>query len=83
MKKFTEFGIDFDNNKFGLGISSELEDDFGNETRKSGFVKMKPKAIYARFWIFNTVFAISTATKPNIRKKNRNNFKLVIGIAGV
>ena len=80
---FTEIGFDKDNNKYFFGISSETEHKDGAETRKSGFIKMKKiHGIYIRFWIFKKVLITGIPSVLKIQKKNRNNLKLVIGIAG-
>ena len=79
---FTEFGLDFDNNKFGLGYSTEIEYPNGKEIRVKKFIKMKNKTYYFRFWIFKTVMVINK-NGIKIIKKNRNNFKIVFGIGGV
>ncbi|MDD4557182.1 MAG: DUF3977 family protein [Alphaproteobacteria bacterium] len=83
MKKniFTEFGLDFDNNKFGLGYSTEIEKSDGTEYRVKKFIQMDGKSYYFRFWIFKTVFFVSKRSVELVKKK-RNNFKIVFGIAG-
>lgn len=82
MQIFTEIGIDFDNNKYGLGISTEFEEENGKEFRKPGFVKMKISGIYFRLWILKRVLIISSKNGLEIKSKNRNNFKLVFGARG-
>jgi hypothetical protein len=81
-KLFTEIGFDKDNNKYWFGVSSEIEKDDGTETRQTGFIKMKINYIYFRLWVGKKVLIISKKGFE-ITKKNRNNFKLVFGIAGV
>lgn len=78
---FTEFGLDFDNNKFGFGHSIEVEKSDGTEYRVKEFIKMERKSYYFRFWIFKKVFVISERGFEIVTKK-RNNFKMVFGIAG-
>lgn len=81
-KIFTEIGIDPDNNKFIVGVSSEIEYKDGSEVRQSGFIKMKLDSIYIRLWVFKNVFAISRKQGIKIKKKNKNNFKFVFGLEG-
>lgn len=77
---FTEIGLDFDNNRYGLGVSTELE--YSNyEKRKKGFVKIKIKEVYLRVWILKYVFILSKKEGIKINKKNRNNLKIVIGLS--
>ena len=78
---FTEFGLDFDNNKFGFGHSTEVEKADGAEYRVKEFIKTEGKSYYFRFWIFKTVLFVSKK-RIEIVKKKRNNFKIVFGIAG-
>jgi len=81
-KIFVEYGLDFDNNKFGLGRSVEIEYADGSEERikqiPNNFISQR---YYVRFWILKTVFSYSK-DGFKIKKKDRNNFKLVFGIAG-
>lgn len=79
--RFIEIGLDFDNNPFGLGVSSEIEKDDGTECRQRGFIKLKPHSLYFRFWIFKYVLVLSFF-RLEIVKKNRHNLKIVIGISG-
>ncbi len=81
MKVFVEYGLDFDNNKYGFGRSVEFENEDGTEYRSKEKVKLKNKRYYARFWFIKTVIGISKKGF-NIRKKNRNNIKIVFGIEG-
>lgn len=81
LSKFTEFGIDFDHNKYGLGISSEIEYSPTEEKRFKGFIPMQAKEIYFRIWLFKYVFSLGTG-EIELVKKNRHNFKLLLGIAG-
>jgi len=78
---FTEFGFDKDNNKFLIGVSSEIEKDDGTEIRQHGFIKMKVKEIYLRLWVFNFCFSLGTG-ELEIVKKDRLNFKVIFGLAG-
>jgi hypothetical protein len=80
-KLFTEIGIDPDNNKFLIGVSSEIEYEDGSEIRQPGLVKMKLNNIYIRVWVFNKMLLIAS-NDFEIRIKNRNNFKIVIGWGG-
>lgn len=74
----TEVGLDFDNNRFGFGMSSEIEFDNETERRYKGRIKMAVKAHYIRIWILKYVLYIGT-NEIEFKKKNRNNFKIVYG----
>ena len=78
---FVEYGLDFDNNRFGFGKSVEIENKDGTEYRVKTSVKLKNKRYYFRFWIFKKVFVISH-NGFEIKSKNRNNLKVVFGIEG-
>lgn len=77
---FTEIGLDFDNHKWGLGVSTEMETAY-SEIRKNGFSKMKIREIYLRIWLFKRVFILSSKEGIKSNFKNRNNLKIVIGIS--
>lgn len=79
-KTFTEVGLDFDNNKFGLGVSTEIENSNG-EIRQKGFKKMKIKEVYLRIWALKRVLILSSRDGFKIVEKDRNNFKVVLGIS--
>ena len=79
---FTEFGIDFDNNKFGLGVSTEVEHPDGSEDRRPGFKKMHISSIYMRIWMFKKVLILSSSNFIELKSKPRNNFKIIIGLSG-
>lgn len=58
-KIFSEYGLDFDNNKYGFGHSTEYEYTDGSEMRTHK--SMKFKKIYARYfrvWIGKIVVVI-------------------------
>ena len=78
---YIEYGIDFDNNRFGLGRSVEIEMPDGTERRCKTKVKLKDKAYYFRLWIGWRVLVVS---KKGVEwcKKSRPNFKLVFGVKG-
>lgn len=80
---FTEFGINRSANKFLIGVSTETEDpDTGDDiARIPGFANMKIKEFYIRLWIFKFCFSIGTG-EICLEKKEKNCFKLLIGIAG-
>lgn len=81
MFAYIEYGIDFDNNKFGFGRSTEIE--FADtEWRVQSNVKIKNKRYYIRFWIGKKVFSYSMNDGFKIKNKNRFNFKLVFGVQG-
>lgn len=78
-----EYGLDFDNNRLGLGKSVEIEYVDGTEERVKRFKPtLSDKYYYFRIWIFKTVFFFSKKERFLTMKKNRNNFKIVFGIGG-
>jgi hypothetical protein len=79
-KIYTEYGLDFDNNKFGFGRSIEIEKN-GKEVRTKKYIKIKNNKKYFRFWIFKKVIIISSKG-IEIISKSRNNFKIIFGISG-
>ena len=84
-KIFNEYGLDFDNNKYGFGQSSEIEYMDGTEIRTHERISIKKiHARYIRIWVGKIVFIFDTS-KPHfcIRKKGRWNFKIVYGKSGI
>lgn len=81
LNKFIEFGIDFDNNRYGIGISSEIEYSSAYEKRYKGLIKLNLKEIYFRVWLLKYSFSIGTG-EIELVKKERNNFKFLLGLAG-
>ncbi len=81
MQAYIEYGIDFDNNRFGIGRSTEIE-CANNEIRTKANIKIENKKYYLRVWIGKKVFSYSANDGFKIKTKNRNNFKFVFGIAG-
>lgn len=83
-KIFIEYGLDFDNNKYGLGRSIEVEYPDGTEMRTHEKIKItRITERYVRIWVGRRVLVISSC-RPYIsfRKKNRWNFKIVYGKSG-
>lgn len=81
MPIYIEYGLDFDNNKFGFGKSVEVENADGTEYRTKMSVKLKNKRYYFRVWVFKKVFILSRNGFERINK-SRHNFKIVVGIEG-
>ena len=79
---YIEYGLDFDNNRFGFGRSVEVENADGTEYRTKKKIKLKNKRWYFRFWIGKIVFVISQRNGFEIVHKKRYNFKVVFGFAG-
>lgn len=80
-KIFAEIGFDLDNNRFGFGQSIEIEHSDGSEDRLNEAVKIKKiESYYVRIWILKRVFIIDSQ-RPHFsfKKKNRLNFKIVLG----
>ena len=78
---YIESGLDFDNNKFGLGWSVEIERDDGTEIRCRKVVRLKNKRYYFRCWILKKVF-VFFQNGFEIKSKKCYNLKIVFGIAG-
>jgi len=78
MKKvFAEIG--FGNDSF---FSTEFEEG-EEEYRIPKFVLPKKiKSLYFRFWIFKTVFVLSTNHGFEIKKKDGRKIKVLLGISG-
>ncbi len=81
MQIFVEYGLDFDNNRFGLGRSVEIEYADGTEKRTMKKVRLKNKRCYFRMWTGKYVFILSH-NGPELVRKKRWNFKIVFGIRG-
>lgn len=83
-KIFIEYGLDFDNNKYGLGRSAEIEYLDGTEKRTNARIDVALIGErYIRIWIGRHVLVISNV-RPylSVRSKNRWNFKVVYGKSG-
>lgn len=83
-KIYNEYGLDFDNNRYGFGQSSEIEYTDGTEMRTHEKAKIKKvQAKYLRIWIGKIVMVIDSE-KPHLsfKKKDRWNFKIVYGKSG-
>ncbi|HRY62374.1 MAG TPA: DUF3977 family protein [Candidatus Paceibacterota bacterium] len=76
-KIYAEIG--FGNDTF---LSTEIENG-DKEYRIPKFIKPKIiKGYYLRFWVFKTVFILSTNSGFETTKKNRNKLKILFGISG-
>ncbi len=82
MDIYTEYGLDFDNNRFGIGRSTEVEYPDGTEYRTRDKIKYIHPTYYVRIWIGKRVFVFSRKDGFEIVKKKRNNFKIIFGIHG-
>ena len=79
---YIEYGLDFDNNRFGLGRSVEVERDDCTEYRTKEKIKLSQKNYYFRLWLGKYVLVISRPNGFELVHKNRYNFKIVFGIQG-
>ena len=79
---YIEYGLDFDNNRLGIGRSIEVENDDGSEYRVKGNVKLAQKRYYFRFWVGKLVFVLSGSNGLEVIHKKRYNLKIVFGIKG-
>lgn len=79
---YIEYGLDFDNNRFGLGRSVEVERDDSTEYRTKEKIKLSQKSYYFRLWLGKYVLVISRANGFELVHKNRYNLKIVFGIKG-
>lgn len=81
MPIYIEYGLDFDNNKYGFGKSVEIEERDGSECRTKMSIQLKNQRYYFRLWVFKKVFIFSR-NGFEIINKPRFNFKIVFGIQG-
>ena len=79
---YTEYGFDWDNNRFGFGRSVEVERADGTEYRTKEKIKLSSKSYYFRLWIGKYVLVISCANGFELVHKNRYNLKIVFGTKG-
>jgi len=79
MKKvFAEMGVG--NGSF---FSTEIEEG-ANEYRVPKFIRPdKIDGYYLRFWIFKTVFVLSTNHGFEMKKKDKNKLKILLGVGGI
>ncbi|MGX7025785.1 DUF3977 family protein [Vagococcus hydrophili] len=77
---FVEIGLDFDQHKWGLGVSTEIE-TVDHETRKKGFSKIEVREVYLRIWLFKKVLILSSKEGIKVSKKKRSNFKVLLGFS--
>lgn len=76
-KVFAEMGIG--NGSF---FSTEIEEG-ESECRVPRFVwPEKIVGVYVRIWVGRRVFILSTKEGFVFQKKNRNNFKILLGVSG-
>ena len=77
--KFIEFGL---GNRWIIRTETELED--GSEFEEKGIRgPIKVQSLYMRIWFGKTVVIIDTKEGFKKQKKNRNEFKLILGIVSV
>ena len=81
---FVEYGLDFDNHRYGFGCSIEIEYPDGTEKRTSEKVYLdKIISTYIRIWIGKYVVVLDSKTpRFSLKHKNRANLKIVLGIYG-
>lgn len=82
MLVYVEYGLDFDNNRWGIGKSIEIEAPDGTEFRTKGKITFSKQEYYFRLWIFKKVLIVSK-NGVKISNKSRNNFKILFGIKGI
>ncbi len=79
-KIFIEYGLDFENNKFGLGKSVEVEYTDDTEERMQSLpCAVLSNRLYFRVWVYKTSFIFSK-TGVDVVKKGRCNFKVILGV---
>ena len=79
--KFVEYGFDPENNKYLIGVSTEIENTDGTEMRIAKKIPIKVHEVYIRIWILKLVLCIGTKS-ISIRIKNRFCLKFILGFAG-
>ena len=80
---FVEYGIDRENHKNNRfwGISSEINNPDGSETRIYGKVPIKVCEVYLRIWIGKFVICFGSGSF-SMRIKDKARFKIVLGFSG-
>ena len=77
--KFIEFGI---GNKWLIRTETELED--GEEFEEKGIVgPIIFHSIYMRIWVGKLVLILDTKEGFKKARKNRNSFKILLGISSL
>ncbi|MGN7476415.1 DUF3977 family protein [Solibacillus silvestris] len=77
--KFIEFGI---GNTWFVRTETELED--GSEYEEKGIVgPIKFQSAYIRIWVRKNVFIIDLKQGIRLKKKSRNELKLIFGIVSM
>ena len=78
MKLYTEVGIG--NETF---LSTEYEDESGDEYRRNGFRFASVQSIYLRVWIAHRVIIVDSKEGIKVKTRSRAAFKLLFGIVSV
>lgn len=80
---FVEYGIDRENHKNRrlFGISTEINNPDGSESRVYGKVPIKVCEVYIRIWIGKFVICFGSGSF-SMRIKDKARFKLVFGFSG-
>lgn len=74
--KFIEFGI---GNTWLVRTETELTD--GTENEEKGIVgPIQFQSAYIRVWVWKTVLILDLKEGIKLKKKNRNEFKVIFGI---
>ena len=74
--KYIEFGI---GNTWLVRTETELTD--GTENEEKGIVgPIQFQSAYIRVWIWKTVLILDLKEGVKLKKKNRNEFKVIFGI---
>ena len=72
--------------EIGLGndtfLSTEIEENNGEYRIPKFIMPKKIKGYYFRFWIFKTVFILSTSNGFEVKKKDKRRLKILFGISG-
>ena len=80
---FVEYGIDRENHKNNrfFGVSTEINNPDGSESRVYGKVPIKVCEVYLRIWIGKFVICFGSGSF-SMRIKDKLRFKLVLGFSG-
>ena len=79
MKKYIEIGI---GNRWL--VRTEIEHEDGTETEVRGIARpFTCKTLYVRIWLGKKVLVIDSREGFKITTKNRNKFKLIVGLSGL
>lgn len=84
MKIYVEYGLDFDNNKYGFGRSFEIKNFEGAEYKTKEQARIKNISLRYFLVRIGRIALIISSERPRVLfKRNENSgFKIVYGVIG-